>query len=306
MVAIVSTTAGGVLGQDAEAPRREVTIPGTDIAFHLVRLPGGAFDQGTADATVGDDDERPLRTVELSPFWIGIHEVTHDEYEVFRFRGLDDHIGEPGIDFDADGVSRPTPPYEDPAHGLGKEGHPATGMTRRAALEYARWLSLKTGRLFRLPTEAEWEYACLAGASGAGTAWTDHQSSGAHQRVGETTPNGWGLFDMQGNVSEWVLDSYDDQAYAVLSDPQPAADPVAGNPPRGRGIVRGGGFDDPLLRCADRLPEQAAWKRRDPQIPKSPWWNTDSPHVGFRLVSPDEDLTLDQISNYWKDLLGAQ
>ena len=70
-------------------------------------------------------------------------------------------------------------------------------------------------------------------------------------------------------------------------------------------IVRGGGFDDPLLRCRDRLPEQAAWKRRDPQIPKSPWWNTDSPHVGFRLVSPVEELTLDEIRAYWNDLLGA-
>ena len=87
---------------------REIQIPGTELAFRMVRLAGGAFTIGSPDAA-GDDDERPSREVVLSPFWMGVHEVTHDEYEIFRFRGLDDHVGAETIEFDADGVSRPTP-----------------------------------------------------------------------------------------------------------------------------------------------------------------------------------------------------
>jgi hypothetical protein len=82
---------------------------------------------------------------------------------------------------------------------------------------------------------------------------------------------------------------------------------MVGDPSRGRGLVRGGAFDDEVtrLRCAERFPETPAWKRRDPQIPKSRWWNTDSPHVGFRLVSPARDFSMEEIVNYWERTLGA-
>jgi formylglycine-generating enzyme required for sulfatase activity len=296
---------------------RVARIPGTEIAFSMAFVPGSTFWLGSPTEEEGrDDDEGPRRQVQVAPFWIGTHEVTHDEYEIFRFRGLDDHIAaSTDIAFDADGVSRPTPPYEDPAHGLGKEGHPAVGMTRRAALYYARWLSNKTGRLYRLPTEAEWEYACRAGSDGpygAGLdpgrpdafAWSASNSQGRHHLVGDLAANAWGIADMHGNVAEWVLDSYEDDAYKELPADTPAIDPIAGAPPRGRGVVRGGGYDDPLMRCAERLPEQSIWKRRDPQIPKSPWWNTDSPHVGFRLVSPAREFTLQEINSYWEQMLG--
>jgi len=296
-------------------------IPGTEIEYELAFVPGGTFLQGSAADDVGhEDDEAPQREVRVSPFWMGIHEVTQDEFEVFRFRERDgDEAATPDILFDADGVSRPTTPYEDPTHGLGKPGHPATGMTRLAALSYARWLSEKTARMVRLPTEAEWEYACRAGAAGAGEfgidadvadryAWSSGNSGGGHHPVGEKLPNAWGLFDMHGNVAEWVMDTYRANAYARLAEDGIVLDPLAGEPPRGRGLVRGGGFDDPpgRMRCAERLPELAGWKRRDPQIPKSRWWNTDSPHVGFRLVSPARDFTLDEISAYWNELLGPR
>jgi len=292
-------------------------IPGTEIEFSMAFMPAATVRVGSSIEESGrDEDEGPQRQVQLAPFWMGVHEVTHDEYEIFRFRGLDDHVaGSSDFEFDADGVSRPTPPYEDPAHGLGREGHPAVGMTRRAALYYARWLSEKTGRLYRLPTEAEWEYACRAGAEapfgfGADSAaagdygWVSGNSDGIHHPVGSLQPNAWGLADMHGNVAEWVLDTYAADAYAGLPEDTAALGPVAGDPPRGRGLVRGGGYDDPPVRCADRLPELAAWKRRDPQIPKSPWWNTDSPHVGFRLARPHATLTLPEIHAYWDELLG--
>jgi sulfatase modifying factor 1 len=226
------------------------------------------------------------------PVWMTVHEVTDDQYGPFRHRRLDADVG--AGSYDADAVTRPSPPYEDPVHGMGKGTHPAGGMTRLAALRYARWLSEKTGRLFRLPTEDEWERACRAGGPGPGdvpagpadvdsVAWYEGNSRGAFHPVGEKRPNAWGLHDMHGNVAEWV---------------------GAGDP-RGRGVVRGGAFDDPpeAVGCDARVEESAAWKRRDPQIPKSLWWYTDAPHVGFRLVSPARDLSLEEIRAYWADLL---
>lgn len=246
-----------------------VPVPGTDITMVLARIQAPA------------------------PLWMAVHEVTHDQYAPFRYRRLDSDAGVGS--YAADAVTRPSPPYEDPVHGMGKGSHPAGGMTRLAALRYARWLSEKTGRLFRLPTEAEWEVACLAGRTGpyglaVGAAgldsvgWYDANSRGAFHPVAEKRANSWGLHDMHGNVAEWVM---------------------AGDP-RGRGVVRGGAFDDPpeALRCDARFEEPAAWKRRDPQIPKSRWWNTDSPHVGFRLVSPARDHSPEEIRAYWAELLG--
>lgn len=245
-----------------------VAVPGTDITLALAWVPGP------------------------EPFWMTVHEVTHDQYAPFRYRRLDSDVG--AGSYDADAVTRPSPPYGDPVHGMGGGSHPAGGMTRLAALRYAQWLSEKTGRLFRLPTEAEWERACLAGGPGPygrpeGTgldsvAWYEANSRGAFHPVGEKRPNAWGLHDLHGNVAEWVL---------------------AGDP-RGRGVVRGGAFDDPpeALGCDARVEEKAAWKRRDPQIPKSQWWNTDAPHVGFRLVSPAGDRDLEEIRAFWAELLG--
>ncbi|HUG40897.1 MAG TPA: SUMF1/EgtB/PvdO family nonheme iron enzyme, partial [Longimicrobiales bacterium] len=245
-----------------------VPVPGTEVALVLAWIPAP------------------------EPFWMTVTEVTDDQYGPFRYRRLDADAG--AGSYDADAVTRPSPPYEDPVHGMGKGDHPAGGMTRLAALRYARWLSEKTGRLFTLPTEAQWEAACRAGgtgpygAAGAATldsvAWYEANSRGAFHPVGGKRPNAWGLHDMHGNVAEWVL----------------------GGDPYGRGVVRGGAFDDPpeALRCDARVDESAAWKRRDPQIPKSRWWNTDSPHVGFRLVSPAGDHDPEAIRAYWAELLG--
>ena len=318
---VLLATGTGVLAQ-APAPGdtyRE-TIPGTPTSFSMAFIPDGVFELGSPEDEAGrDEDEGPARQVRVSAFWMGVHEVTHDEFAVFRYRRLDDHVGPAdGAPFDADAVTRPSPPYEDPAHGLGKDDHPAVGMTRWAALQYARWLSEKTGRLYRLPTEAEWEFACEAGSDGVfgedgesaslgDSAWLDANSNGAHHPVGAKAPNPWGLHDMHGNVAEWVMDTYDAAAYSGLAHDDVSLDPLAGHPGRGRGVVRGGAFDDEprAARCAERFPEAAVWKRRDPQIPKSRWWNTDSPHVGFRLVSPARSYSGQQIEAYWAEILGS-
>lgn len=293
-----------------------VTIPGTTVAFELVYLPGGIFRMGSPPEEAGrHEDEWPVHEVAVSPFWMGRHEVTYDEYEIFRFLRLDSAAGAvPGEPFDVDAVSRPTPPYEDPAHGMGTRGHPAVGMTRRAALEYARWLSDKTGRLFRLPIEAEWEYACRAGGEGAFTfgddpaalddhAWSAANAAGAYHEVGRKAANRWGLYDLHGNVAEWVADGYSEKAYWTIDGGR--LDPLAGYPPRGRGLVRGGSYLDEAarLRCAEHTPEDPRWKRRDPQIPRSRWWNTDAPHVGFRIVSPARPYSREEIRAYWQRVL---
>ena len=303
------------------------TIPGTMVSFDVVLLPGGSFEVGSPlDEPGRDEDEGPQRTVTIRPFWMGTTEVTHEAFSIFRDRSRDDDIrADPGRPFDADAVTRPSPPYEDPAHGMGGPGRPATGMTRAAALHFARWLSEKTGRLYRLPTEIEWEYACRAGhedAFGLGVAyqedpesiasllskhaWFEVNSDGSLRDVGTLAPSSWGLYDLLGNAAEWTLRPYDDDRYSSLGD-APATGTEPGTSTRGRGVVRGGAFDDDLrhLRCADRFEETSAWKRRDPQIPKSRWWNTDSPHVGIRLVSPARPLSGSDITAYWDRILGA-
>lgn len=301
------------LAQGSPSPEvRTFEIPGTGVRFEMVRLPSGSFSMGSPETEAGrDDDEGPRHEVLLDAFWIGRREVSHDEYEIFRFRSRDSPASVDGA-FDVDGVSRPSPPYEDPAHGMGKSGHPAVGMTRRAALRYARWLSGKSGRLFRLPTEAEWEYACRAGAADAYSfggdpagleryGWSS-DTTDTYREVGSLEPNAWGLFDLHGNVAEWVMDGYRADAYAVRAGATPVARPLVGDPPGGRGVVRGGSYRDgpSALRCAAREPEDARWKRRDPQIPKSRWWNTDAPHVGFRLASPAREMSREEIRAYWE------
>jgi len=291
----------------------ERTIPGTSVSFTTTLIPGGSFLLGSPDDEQGRDaDEGPQRRVTLGSFWMTVHEVTQVQYGVFRRRRLDSNeTNDPDRLLDVDATSRPSPPYEDPAHGMGGPDLPATGMTQLAALRYARWLSMKTGRLYRLPTEAEWEYACKAGGSTEGSdptaaAWYDDNSGETTHEVGGKAANAWGLFDMLGNAAEWTLDQYRADSYAELHDG--VTDPwVLPTGPHPR-TVRGGAFDDEpsQLRCAGRLESSLAWKRRDPQIPKSVWWNTDSPHVGFRLVSPVAELTLPEIEAYWGRILGPE
>ena len=308
--------------EDAGAPQPgdpyTETIPGTDVTFTMAYVPGGTFLMGSPAEEAGrDDDEGPQQEVSVEPFWMGIHEVSYDEYAILRYKERDSEVtAVEGVTIDVDAVGRPSPPYEDPAHGMGNQGFPAVGMTQWGALHYARWLSEKTGHFYRLPTEAEWEYACRAGTDTAYSfgdevdrldeyAWHYGNSDEVFHQGGEKKPNPWGLYDMHGNVSEWTLDQYDAEFYASLVDEaavSPWAQPTSLHPR----TVRGGAYDDDpeALRCAARLQSSLNWKRRDPQIPKSFWWNTDSPFVGFRLVRPVNPPTAEEIDAFWTFVLG--
>ena len=203
------------------------TITGADIKFEMVPIPGGEFVMGSpAEEAKRSEDEGPQHPVKIAPFWMGKYEVTWDEYDQFAF-SLDlkkkkregvDLASQPAGEKKADAVTRPTPPYADETFGFGRKGQPVICITHHAAMEYCRWLSAKTGKVYRLPTEAEWEYACRAGTKTAYFFGDDAAQIGEYawyvenaekpQPIGKKKPNPWGLYDIHGNVAEWCLDHY--------------------------------------------------------------------------------------------------
>jgi len=291
-------------------------ISEAEVTFAMTPIAGGAFRMGSPeDEDDRGKDEGPVREVEVSPFWMGVHEVTWDEYRVFM-DGLDLQLRRSGQAEPtpqapwADAVSRPTPPYVPMDFGMGVEGFPAVCMTQFAARQYTKWLSMKTGRFYRLPTEAEWEYACRAGTTTAYSWGDDPDEADAHAvffdnsvdgyaKVGTKEPNPWGLYDMHGNVAEWVIDGHG-KAYAEAEGP--LVDPVAwpkGLYPR---VVRGGSWDDDIedLRSAARKGSRKGWKVQDPQLPKSIWYHTDAPFVGLRVVRPLVEPDDEAKARFWE------
>lgn len=277
------------------------TIPGTVVSYTMIPVPGGRFEMGTA----GVADESPVRSVKVEPFWMGKFEVTWDEYRLFMFSQQANEKA--GADATLDAVSRPTRPYVEMSFGMGINGYPAISMTHHAANKYAQWLSAKTGHFYRLPTEAEWEYACRAGTQTAYSfgsdapklgeyAWFASNSNGKYEKVGTKRPNPWGLHDMHGNVMEWTLDQYDPAAYAKGLSWVPSTKPYPH-------VVRGGSWNDPaeMLRCGARLGSDASWKMQDPQLPKSIWYHTDAQWLGFRLVRPRRTPPADEMFKYWNN-----
>src|SRR5262249_33001348 len=136
--------------------------------FDMVAVPGGTFEMGSpADEKGRGADEGPQHTVRIESFWMGKVDVTWEEYDAYRVKPKDTPPKWTDADKAADAVTHPTKPYADPTFGLGYEKHPVICITHHAAMEYCRWLSAKTGKTYRLPTEAEWEYACRAGTKTA-------------------------------------------------------------------------------------------------------------------------------------------
>ena len=184
---------------------------------------------------------------------------------------------------------------------MGHDGFPAICMTQLAAKMYCQWLSAKTGHFYRLPTEAEWEYACRAGTTTAYSfgddasklgeyAWYIENNDFVYAKVGKKKPNPWGLYDIHGNVAEWCLDQYLPDTYAERDAKGAISNPlsVPSLTVRYKRVVRGGSWDDDpeKLRSAARVPSTPNWKVQDPQLPQSIWFLTDALHVGFRVVRP--------------------
>jgi formylglycine-generating enzyme required for sulfatase activity len=289
-------------------------IPGSGVSFAMAPIPGGRFLMGSPSGERRrKNDEGPQHEVELAPFWMGTHEVTWNEYHLFM-RAAVTSDEEPAAPQDpwVDAVSRPTPPYVPMDFEMGVDGFPAISMTQFAARHYTKWLSMKTGRFYRLPTEAEWEYACRAGTTTAYSfgddegaldahAWYYDNSDGKYHLVGQKRPNPWGLFDMHGNVAEWVLDAHDEAFYASLTG-STAIDPVRWPSDPYPHVVRGGSWDDDpdRLRSAARRGSNRGWKIQDPQLPKSIWYLTDARFVGFRVVRPLNAPPPEERARYWE------
>jgi len=231
-----AVAAGQVAAQSPPTTYRE-TIPGTAVTFEMVLVPGAGA---------------------IEPFYIGRTEVTWDMYDVFALA-----LDEPRPSAGADAFARPSKPYGAPDYGWGHAGYPAISIAREAADAFTAWLSKKTGKAYRLPSEAEWEHAArLAGPPADAAAWHRGNATSRTRPVASRAPDALGLFDLYGNVAEWVV------------------------APGGARVTRGGSFRDPLsaLGPAARELQDEYWNERDPQLPKSRWWLSDGPFVGFRLA----------------------
>jgi formylglycine-generating enzyme required for sulfatase activity len=296
---VVASVPGAMAARQAATLAKYTdTIPNTKVTFEMVPIPAGTFVMGSPESEPGRNaDEGPQHKVTLKAFYIGAKEVTWAEYDEFAF-SIDlqrkRKLGLTGPKDAGDIVSRPTPPYADESWGWGKDAQPVIGITHYSATKYCEWLSARTGKKYRLPTEAEWEYAARAGtktaygfgddaASVADYAWLKTNSEEQPHLGGQKKPNAWGLFDVHGNAAEWTRDLYDAAFYAK----SPADNPVNETKELYPHAVRGGSWDDEpaRLRSAARRSSIEAWSRRDPQNPKSLWWHTDATFVGFRVVA---------------------
>ncbi|WP_245795529.1 formylglycine-generating enzyme family protein [Arenibacter nanhaiticus] len=298
------------------AAKEEFTenIPATDISFDMVLIPEGSFMMGSpASEPNRKADEGPVKEVTLDAFWMGKYELTWDVFELFykQNRELFQEMDK-GKLADLDAITRPSPPYEDPSYGMGKAGYPAVSMSAYSALVFCKWLSSVTGTFYRLPTEAEWEYAAKAGTNTAYSFGDDiskiddyavyyKNANNQYAKVGTKLPNPWGLYDMHGNVAEWTLDEYKENAYAMTKANNPWVQPTVIHPR----VIRGGSWDDDaeVLRSSRRVASSLKLQKRDPQIPKSFWWNTDSNFIGFRLVSPKVQPSPEEQKKFWQTVL---
>ncbi|MCF0038547.1 formylglycine-generating enzyme family protein [Dyadobacter fanqingshengii] len=306
------------VAQDANFKNYTQKIGGSPQVYDMVAIPGGEFLMGSPDSEKGRrPDEGPQHKVKIEPFWMGKTEVNWDIYDLYAFKNMEKEMAARHPDPDksvqkTDASTRPSPPYVDMSFGMGRSGYPAINMTQYAAIHFCKWLYEKTGIFYRLPTEAEWEYACRAGSKTAYSfgpdeskideyAWHRKNSDAAYKKIGLKKPNAFGLHDMHGNVMEWTLDQYIPDYYAK----QPAGEKYAPVTELYPTAVRGGSWDDEPadLRSAARTASKAEWKILDPQLPKSEWWMTSASFVGFRVVRPLKQPSQEEINAYYSPKL---
>jgi sulfatase modifying factor 1 len=303
---VVSMVVSLAVAQDGSAKKYTETVTaktGEKISFDMVLIPAGNFKMGSPANEAGrKEDEGPQHEVRLDSFYLCTTEATIELFMAYYQETVSakkDFITtqeqQKKLDSEVDAITGPTPVYGDMTMGY-ENVHPAMGMTWHNAMTFCRWLSKKTGKEYRLPTEAEWEYACRAGttkAFGVGNdpeklkeiTWYEATADSETSAVGKKKPNAWGLYDMLGNVREWVYDFYSPDAYKQAAAKIPAVNPKG--PESGQvHVARGGDYSCPPeeLRCAARAFEEKWWRSGDPQIPKSRWWLPEMDIIGFRVA----------------------
>ena len=229
----------GLTGCKGENPNTE---PGNVIVnstgMKLAYIPAGTFEMGSPPEEKGRQDDELQHVVKLTrAFRIGVTEVTQSQWRAV--------MGSVRSNFSGDNL-------------------PVEKVSWRDSVEFCEKLSAKEGKSYRLATEAEWEYACRAGAtgrfSGSGEidemGWYDGNSEGRTHQVGTKKPNAWGLYDMHGNVSEWCIDYYTPDYPDVM-----VVDPNGASEGKYR-VVRGGswGYFSRSCRCAARSSFPASYQ----------------------------------------------
>jgi formylglycine-generating enzyme required for sulfatase activity len=325
---MLATTALAVRAEDNRTQGKPYTqkMPASDVTFNLVPIPGGKFTMGSPDTEKDHKaDEGPQFTVEVDPFWMGACPVTQAEYELFMANYMRVSAQRPveiPKDKLADAVTYPTPIYTlefgPNLERMGLSGKfPAVLMSQYAARQYTKWLSKRTGRFYRLPTEAEWEYAARAGTTTAYSfgddpkllsdyGWfidnSDKNGEGAYREVGTKKPNPWGLYDMHGNVAQWCIDAYAADAYKQFAGKTVKWNEIINWPkeqyPR---VIRGGSWQSEAADCrsASRRGSSQQLNLNDVQLPHSPYWLTEGFWIGFRVVAPVKEPTETDKLKFW-------
>jgi formylglycine-generating enzyme required for sulfatase activity len=302
-------------------------IPRTPVSFKMVAIPGGKFMMGSPDSEpFRKKEEGPAREVEISSFFMAEIEVSWDEYLAFYVqtaaegRTTDTEGIRKASVKSTDAISGATPPYGQPDQGWGLGKRPAISFSFHAAETYCKWLTSVTGKKYRLPTEAEWEYACRAGSKDPyffpGDP-TKFQKSGLRARLSKNDtavintyvifkgnsptktqppdrvkPNPFGLKNMTGNVAEFCSDWY--SADILSQYPQGLIRDPKGPEEGTEHVLRGGSFSttaDGLRSAARDFTKTESWLKTDPQMPKSIWWYSDCFNVGFRVVCEFDEKT---------------
>jgi formylglycine-generating enzyme required for sulfatase activity len=280
--------------------------------FDMLPVKGGSF------TWKGDKDGDTLE-VTLSPFWMAKAEVTWDEYDPFISAGgiprqKDGNVldfARAAITNDIDFIARPTPPYHPMTWGMKRDGHPAISMTQHAANKYCQWISYQTGHFYRLPTEAEWEYASRAGSNtkypwgedvkdADQYAYFGGDAASQYEKPGTKKPNAWGFVDMIGNVVEWTLDQHVEDRRAYFGKEKVHNPWIKATKPYPH-VARGGHWKQNLEQISklERVASDPKWKATDPQEPKSLWYVTDVQNIGFRIVRPEKIPTPEEMYHYW-------
>lgn len=231
---------------EGEPTIERVAVPGTTVELEFVRLRGAA------------DSGRDLCVARTEMTW-ALAELFHTSYiKPERMKKLR-----------LDAVTRPTVPYVSPLHDTWGPSatRPAMYISSKHAKGCAHWLSLACERPLRLPTESEWDRLCTAvpRVPIGRYAWTAVNAGERAHDAGTLDADGLGLFDLQGNVSEWVVRSGD----------------VC--------VLKGASYADADAdaNCVRAIEDTVALSDGDPQDPKSEWWRVGAPWAGFRLVYED-------------------